>query len=483
MNIFKFDSPVMQFMGKLADFIILNLLTIVCSIPIITFGAAYSAKYYVSMKIIRKEEGTVFKPYFKAFKDNFKQATLIWIIQLAIIILLGLDWIWIYNRGFNNVNGFYMAVLGVLTCFVFFVTATIFPLIARFEMTTTEAFKGAGLFSFLYFIKLFLIFALEIITIIASIWYTQWLPAILLFGTTSAFYFMNLTLVKGFKKLEDKVEKEESQRQAEKSEEENESEAYEEKIVVDTIDENASDETLILRPDEHTIKGRIEAEKKTFKNLTPKEKMQFIKDYYLLKIILGALVAIFAFWFIYDAFIAKKEMLYSGGLLLCVVEDEGREYLTDGLLDKMATKKRKQQVNLSEDLTMSLVEGQEPKPDPSQDQLLYPMIVAGYYDYFFIDAGYIDHYIALDCYKDIGEYADMYNIPEEGRYVYVSESEKQNLKEGETATGDIEAILLPEEICDKIGVHSLTGEGVYLALVASGKSEESDHEFMAHIFE
>ena len=77
----------------------------------------------------------------------------------------------------------------------------------------------------------------------------------------------------------------------------------------------------------------------------------------------------------------------------------------------------------------------------------------------------------------------MYNIPEEGRYVYVSESEKQNLKEGETATGDIEAILLPEEICDKIGVHSLTGEGVYLALVASGKSEERDQEFMAHIFE
>lgn len=482
MNIFKFDSPVMQFMAKLADFIILNLLTLVCSIPIITFGAAYSAKYYVSMKIIRKEEGTVFKPYFKAFKDNFKQATLIWIIQLVIIILLGLDWLWIYNQGFNNVNGFYMAILGIFTCFVFFVTATIFPLIARFEMKTIEAFKGAGLFSFLYFIKLILIFALEIITVVASIWYTQWLPAILLFGTTTAFYFMNLTLVKGFKKLEDKVAKEESQKQAEKVEE-TEGESDEEKPVVDSIDENAFDETLILRPDEHTIKGKFETEKKTFKNLTPKEKIQFIKDYYLLKIVLGVLVAIFAFWFIYDAFIAQKEMLYSGGLLLCVVEDEGREYLTNDLLDKMASRKRKQQVNLSEDLTMSLVEGQEPKPDPSQDQLLYPMIVAGYYDYFFIDAGFIDHYMDLDCYKEIGEYADMYNIPEEGRYVYVSESEKQSLKEGETAQGEIEAILLPEEICDKIGVHSLSGEGVYLALVMNDKSEDRDHEFMAHIFE
>ena len=74
----------MQFIGKVADFILLNLLTLVCSLPIITFGAAYTAKYYVSMKIVRGEEGTLFKAYFKAFKDNFKQATIIWIIQIIV---------------------------------------------------------------------------------------------------------------------------------------------------------------------------------------------------------------------------------------------------------------------------------------------------------------------------------------------------------------------------------------------------------------
>ena len=57
-------------MGKVADMIILNLLTLVLSIPIVTFGAAYTAKYYVSMKIVRGDEGTLFKPYFKAFKEN-----------------------------------------------------------------------------------------------------------------------------------------------------------------------------------------------------------------------------------------------------------------------------------------------------------------------------------------------------------------------------------------------------------------------------
>ncbi|MBO4784076.1 MAG: YesL family protein, partial [Lachnospiraceae bacterium] len=357
MNIFKFDSPVMQFMGKVADMIILNLLTLILSIPIITFGAAYTAKYYVSMKIVRKEEGTLFKPYFKAFKDNFKQATLIWIIQLVILILLGIDWLWIYNKGFGNVNEIYMVLLALLTCFVVFITATIFPFIARFEMTVKEAYKGAGLFSFLYFIKLALIAALEVITIIASVWYASWLPAILLFGTTTSFYFMNLTLIKGFKKLEARVEKEEEEKAVEeKAEECEEAEDGDTKLG----------DTLVIRPDEHTVKGKIEAEKQTFKSLSFKEKVGFIRDYYLLKIVLGVLVGFFALWFVYDAFIAQKETLYSGGLLLCAVTDEGREYLTDNFFDKIATKKRKQQVNLSEDLTMTLVEGQEVKPDPSQ---------------------------------------------------------------------------------------------------------------------
>lgn len=469
MNIFKFESPVMQFIGKVADFILLNLLTIVCSLPIITFGAAYTAKYYVSMKIVRGEEGTLFKAYFKAFKDNFKQATIIWIIQLWVLVLLAVDWLWIYNKGFKNVHEIYLLALALLTCFVIFITATIFPFIARFDMTIKEAFKGAAIFSFLYYIKLLLILALEIITIIACIWYASWLPAILLFGTTTAFYFMNLTLIKGFKKLEARIDTESAEEKSEQAEGESEDE------------ESKLGDTLVIRPDEHSIKGKFEAEKQTFKELTFKEKLTFIKDYYLLKIILGAAVAFFALWFIYDAFLTKKEMIYSGGLLFCTVSEEGREYLVDDFFDEMATNKRKQQVNLSEDLTMTLVEGQELKTDPSQDQLLFPMIVAGYYDYFLIDAKFIDHYIELDCFKDLTSFADMYGIPEEDRYVYVPE-EEGDLSEADLTEKEISAIKLPEEVCEKIGVSSLSGEGVYLALIVNKKPDETDDAFMQHVF-
>ena len=99
MNILKPDSPVMDFISTIADLIILNLLFIICSIPIVTFGAAYSAKYYVAMKKVRGEDSGTIKPFFKAFKRNFKQSTLVWIIMLITISIIGLDWQWIMYNG------------------------------------------------------------------------------------------------------------------------------------------------------------------------------------------------------------------------------------------------------------------------------------------------------------------------------------------------------------------------------------------------
>ena len=87
MNFLKPDSPVMNFLSILADLIILNLLFIICSLPIVTFGAAYSAKYYVAMKIMRGEDTGTIIPFFKAFGRNFKQATVSWMIMLLAIAL------------------------------------------------------------------------------------------------------------------------------------------------------------------------------------------------------------------------------------------------------------------------------------------------------------------------------------------------------------------------------------------------------------
>ena len=93
MNFNWIDNPIMRGMGRLADFIILNLLWVVCSIPIITIGASTTALYTVMMKLVKNEEGYIAKGFLKAFKENFKQSTIMWIIFLLISIVFVVDFV------------------------------------------------------------------------------------------------------------------------------------------------------------------------------------------------------------------------------------------------------------------------------------------------------------------------------------------------------------------------------------------------------
>lgn len=51
------DNGVTRFLGKVADFMFLNLLWIVCSIPIITIGASTTAMYSVMLRLVKNEDG------------------------------------------------------------------------------------------------------------------------------------------------------------------------------------------------------------------------------------------------------------------------------------------------------------------------------------------------------------------------------------------------------------------------------------------
>ena len=58
-NIFNRDNKFFSFMGRVADLMILNLLCIVCCIPVVTAGPAIAAMYYITLKMARNEESYV----------------------------------------------------------------------------------------------------------------------------------------------------------------------------------------------------------------------------------------------------------------------------------------------------------------------------------------------------------------------------------------------------------------------------------------
>ena len=89
-RIFNFDSPLVNLIFRIADLIVLNLITLICMIPIITIGPALKALAFTSLKMVREEDGSVVKTFWRNFKLNFVQSMLLGFICLAaLFVILG----------------------------------------------------------------------------------------------------------------------------------------------------------------------------------------------------------------------------------------------------------------------------------------------------------------------------------------------------------------------------------------------------------
>lgn len=102
-GLFNYDNPVWRFIGKFGDLILLNILFVICSIPIFTIGASTTAVYYVTLKLARNDDGYTIRSFFKSFKENFKQSTIIWLILLVVGIILGID-VWFFAKAFAEIG-------------------------------------------------------------------------------------------------------------------------------------------------------------------------------------------------------------------------------------------------------------------------------------------------------------------------------------------------------------------------------------------
>ncbi len=85
------ENPFFRFMGRVADLMILNVIFLVCCIPVVTIGPAITALYYTTLKMVRNEESYIVKGFFHSFKQNLRQGIIINLILLAIGVLLFLD--------------------------------------------------------------------------------------------------------------------------------------------------------------------------------------------------------------------------------------------------------------------------------------------------------------------------------------------------------------------------------------------------------
>lgn len=91
MKFLSYDSPFSQLLLKLCYSCYLNLLWLICCIPIVTIGASTTALYYTSLKIVRGEDHALGHMFFRSFRANFRQSTVLWLILLATGLFLAGD--------------------------------------------------------------------------------------------------------------------------------------------------------------------------------------------------------------------------------------------------------------------------------------------------------------------------------------------------------------------------------------------------------
>lgn len=203
MDFLKFDSDLMNSISRATDYVLLNILCVVCCIPVITAGAAITAKYYVAMKIMRKEEPVVWKAYFKSFRENFKQATIVWLIGLFIMAFLAMDWHLFGQMQQTEVNSGFRVALIALSLLVGMSVFCVFPILARFRLTVKEALRSAVLFSLLHIPHMALVVILEIIPYYVGFHYMSWFIAIWVIGTGLSLYYAAWMYTRAFAKIEE----------------------------------------------------------------------------------------------------------------------------------------------------------------------------------------------------------------------------------------------------------------------------------------
>jgi uncharacterized membrane protein YesL len=185
MKFFSYESKFSQLLLKLCYACYLNLLWFVCSIPIFTTGAATTALYYSCLKLVRDEESHVAATFFRAFRENFKQATVLWLILLGVGLFLGADGYILYHLRQSSTGTLaviwtvILAVVIAAAVLYVIVLEYVFPLLASVSNTNRAMLKNSFLIGTHYLFATILVFAVHFAMFFVVV---AWFTPLIVFG-------------------------------------------------------------------------------------------------------------------------------------------------------------------------------------------------------------------------------------------------------------------------------------------------------------
>ncbi len=203
-GMFQQDNTFNNIMTKIFDVVLLNVLWLIGCLPIITIGASTTALYYMTMKMVRDEEGGITKGFIRSFKENFRQSVPLTLMFLVFVGVLAADFHILGSSGENSSSMMYGICITILIIggAVF---GYVFPLLAKFENTVRNTLSNAARIALTHLWQTAVIVVLNLLPVIwllvspetfAKVFWI-WFFA----GTGASAYINSMLLVKIFDKF------------------------------------------------------------------------------------------------------------------------------------------------------------------------------------------------------------------------------------------------------------------------------------------
>jgi len=133
-KIFDSDNPVMRFLSRLVDLVIVNVITLLYSLPVITAGGALTAMNYVLFHLVRGDETYLIRMFRKSFRINFKQGIPEGLLALAAVAVTAVD-LWALHGSGSRAATLMMIIITVIAVMIFVTCVYMFALQSRYENT------------------------------------------------------------------------------------------------------------------------------------------------------------------------------------------------------------------------------------------------------------------------------------------------------------------------------------------------------------
>ena len=218
----------------------------------------------------------------------------------------------------------------------------------------------------------------------------------------------------------------------------------------------------VYKPEEDDSAEAEKIEKKEVEIIDPWD--QF-KTYYLKPSLIALAALICVGWMIYDMFIARPDVEYSGASIGCVVTDAGKIALSDGFKSNQGMKKRRV-VLFTDDIYMSFTD-EDAYNNQSVDAAMFTFLATGEFNYLILDESMLKQYYSMSAFYDLTELAAAAGI------------DPSLIKKNED--GEALGIELPDRVCQKFGI-SPYNKKAYISFVPVRKTGENDLAFLKYLF-